>query len=133
MRGLVVQFAGVVMVLSAVAHGPLGWRSLGAELARVGVPADLSGALAVGWWFGSAMMLACGGIALVAGARLRRGDRSGVVPVLIVAAAYVGFGAAAYVARDFAPFFFLFIVTGLLAGLPVLGRTSVRSGGDRAP
>jgi hypothetical protein len=129
MRGIAVQLAGVVMLLSAFAHGPLGWRTLGPELARAGTPPDLIGAMTVGWWFGSAMMLACGGVTWVAGSRLRRHDRSGVVPVLIVALAWVLFGLAAMVYRSFNPFFLLFVGTGLLAGVPALGRTRVRGTG----
>lgn len=126
MRSILVMIAGALMVLSAFAHGPLGWRALGPELAKAGVPADLLGAMAIGWWFGSAMMLASGAVALVAGTRLQRGDRSGAVPALIVATAWVGFGLAALVYRHGSPFFLLFIVTGLLAAVPLLGpaRTS---------
>lgn len=111
--------AGVLMLLSAGAHGMIGWPAMSEGLKQVHAPADLAGGLAAGWHWGSVAMLAFGLIVLAAALRLRRGDTSLNGPVMVIAACYILFGLAAYVARDHEPFFFLFVATGLLAGLPV--------------
>lgn len=118
--------AGLLMLLSAAAHGMLGWPAMSQGLAQAGAPPDLAGGLAVGWYWGTLAMLAFGLIVLAAALRLRRGDPSLNAPVLVIAVSYVFFGLAAFVARDNEPFFFLFVATGLLAGLPVAGPASRR-------
>lgn len=127
MRSTLLIVAGVVMLASAVAHGALGWPSIKAGLDAAGAGPDLAGALSVGWYWGSASMVAFGIVTAAAGFRLRRGDRSGLPAVGAIAACYVGFGAAAFVLRDLNPHFLLFVATGLLAGLPALGAENSAS------
>ena len=122
MKSILVLSAGALMVLSSAAHAFLGWPPLRGDLKSAGVAESLMGALAVGWYFGSVAMLAFGAITLRSGLLLRRGDRSGVTPVRIIAACYVVFGVITFVSRNFNPHFLVFIVTGLLAGIPVLGK-----------
>jgi len=122
MRSYAVLLAGALMMLSAAAHGALGWPAMKAELDRVGAGADLAGGLAAGWYFGSVAMAGFGVIVLLGGLRLRKGDPSGTASILAVAACYVSFGLAAYILLEFNPHFLLFVATGLLAGVPVLGR-----------
>jgi hypothetical protein len=122
MRHALVLAAGALMEVSSIAHAGLGWPMMARALRDAGLDADLTGALAAGWIFGSVAMLGFGGIVLQAGVRMRRGDPSGIPAVRIIAAAYVLFGAGAFVLRDFNPHFLLFVGTGLLAGLPLLGR-----------
>jgi len=121
MRALLVMVAGAVMLLSAGAHAGLGWPVMKSALRDAGAPADLTGALAAGWLFGSVAMAVFGIITLMCGARLKRADRSGVAVIMVIAAGYLLFGLAAFITHDFNPHFLLFVVTGLLAGLPVLG------------
>lgn len=121
MKSILVLAAGALMVLSSFAHGILGWPPLQSELRRAAAGEDLLGALAVGWYFGSVAMLTFGGIVLVSGLRLKRGDRSGVAPVRFIAVCYLLFGLAAFFSRNLNPHFLLFVFTGLLAGIPVLG------------
>jgi len=120
MRGVLVLAAGVLMLLSSVAHGALGWPAMRAELGRAGAGDDLTGALAAGWYFGTASMAAFGVIVVIGGLRLRRGDRSGIPVILVVAACYLVFGLWAFLLHDFNPHFLLFVATGLLAGVPAL-------------
>lgn len=119
MRSVVLMVAGMLMVLSSAAHGMLGWPAMRQALLQAGAGADLVGALAAGWHFGTASMAAFGVIVITAAARLRRGDLSGAIFVKAVAACYVIFGAATFVARAYNPHFLLFVVTGVVAWLPV--------------
>ena len=128
MRSVLVLIAGVVMLLSSLAHGLVGWPMMRGLLRDGGAGEDLIGALAVGWYFGSVAMVAFGSIAIVAALRLRRGDRSGVAPGRLIALCYVLFGLAAFLSRGFNPHFLLFVATGLLAGLPLSGGAAVRRG-----
>jgi hypothetical protein len=112
------------MLLSAAAHAGLGFPSLRPALQSAGVPGDVTGALAIGWYWGSAAMAAFGVITLVSGRKLWRGDVSLVPALLAVAGCYLIFGAVAFVQDDFNPHFLLFMATGLQAGLPVLIRRS---------
>jgi len=121
MRPILALIAGVFMLLSSLAHGLLGWPAMRGELAKVGAATDLAGALGAGWLFGSASMVAFGAIVIVAALRLRRGDRSGVFALRAIAASYLAFGAAAFVARGFEPFFLNFVVIGALAAAPAFG------------
>ena len=104
--------SAALLILSALAHAFLGWPAMSAALAEVGAGADLSGALAVGWYFGSMAMLVFGLIVL--GITIRRGDPR---PVRFIALGYLAFGLTAWLTRDLSPHFLLFIVTGALLAL----------------
>ena len=114
--------AGSLMLLSAAAHAGLGWPSLRPPLESAGVASDVTDALAIGWYWGSAAMAAFGVITLVSGWKLWRGDMSLVPALLAVAGCYLLFGAVAFVRADFNPRFLLFVATGLQAGAPALIR-----------
>lgn len=122
MKGVLVIVAGVLMILSSVAHAVLGWAAMRQELQAAGAPLGLVGGLSVGWHFGSVAMATFGLILILCGSRLRRHDRSALAPVRVIAAAYVLFGLAAYFARHFNSHFLIFVALGALAGLPVLSR-----------
>jgi hypothetical protein len=124
MRSVVLMIAGTLMVLSAAAHGMLGWPAMRQALLQTGAGADLVGALGAGWHFGTASMAAFGAIVIVSASRLRRGDPSGAVFVKAVAACYVIFGTATFVVRGYNPHFLLFVLTGVLAWLPVAALKS---------
>ena len=121
MRAYIVIAAGVIMVLSSAAHGLLGWPAMRTELNKIGAAQDLSHALATGWYFGSVAMLAFGLITILSGLRLKRNDRSGASTLAIIAAGYIVFGTCALVQSGFNTHFLLFILTGVLAGAPLLG------------
>jgi hypothetical protein len=127
MRPVLALIAGAFMLVSSLAHGLLGWSAMRGELAKVGAPADLVGGLRAGWLFGSASMAAFGAIVLVSALRLRRGDLSGVFALRVVALCYLVFGAAAFVALGFEPFFLSFVATGALAGASALGSGAGRT------
>ena len=127
MRAILVMIAGGFMILSAFAHGFGGWSVMRRELAGVGAKPELVGNLGAGWLFGSAAMATFGTIVVTAALRLRRGDRSGVVALRTIAACYVIYGSAAFIALGNEPFFLiLFVTPGLLAGLPTFGDARAR-------
>jgi len=109
------------MVLSAGAHGALGWPGLATALHEVNAPPDLVTSLAIGWYLGMAAMLAFGLIVFVAGRRLWQGDHTAATYVWPIAAVYLLFGLGALFATAFNPFFMLFVGTGVLTGLPLIG------------
>ncbi|HSR15793.1 MAG TPA: hypothetical protein VLL51_08575 [Gemmatimonadales bacterium] len=121
MRSAIVQLAGVLMLLSALAHGLMGWPAMAAELAQTAASPDLVAGLGAGWLWGSVAMAVFGTITLGAGARLRHGNRSGIPALLAIGLGYVAFGGWAFAARDFEPFFLLFVLTGIMAAGPVVG------------
>lgn len=116
-RRLIGIVIGVLIVLSAVAHSALGGATLRAALVAAGVPDDLLRGVLVGWHFGGAAMLAFGAIVLHTFARPAKAGVS-LVPVRIIATAYLLFGVAALVVSDFDPFFLVFIAPG--AGLALV-------------
>ena len=49
--------AGLILIVSAYMHTVLGWRAMGAELAKTNAPADLVLGLEIDWKFGGPLML----------------------------------------------------------------------------
>jgi hypothetical protein len=111
--------AGGFMVASAFTHGFGGWPNLRGAMERAGVEAAHVGSLRVGWWFGSAAMVALGVIVIAQSLSALRGGPVSRPTVAVVALMYIAFGAWAFVVRDMNPFFLMFIATGLLV-LPLL-------------
>jgi hypothetical protein len=114
------SLAAVLMLLSAPAHSLLGWPELRAELGRTGAPADLVRALQIGWHFGGLAMAAFGAITLHVFRSPVRDGLPSTGPAWVVAALYLGFGAAALLLTGFDPFFLVFIVPGALVLLGLL-------------
>jgi hypothetical protein len=113
--------AGIMLVLSAAAHSFLGGPRVDAELGAAGVPPPLRLSLRVGWQFGGAAMLALGVMLVVLFARRLRGERIPSFPAAITAATYLAFGAwGLWISGN--PFFFIFIVPGLLMAAALAGR-----------
>lgn len=127
MKPILALIAGVFMLLSSLLHGLMGWPVVHGELAKVAAGAELVGVLGAGWLFGSAAMAALGAIVIVAALRLRRGDGSGVFALRFIALGYLVFGAAAFLAQGFEPFYLNFVATGALAGVPALGSGASRA------
>jgi Na+/proline symporter len=120
--------AGLLLMMSSLAHSFLGWPQIRPELVAAGVPDDLVGALAAGWHFGGVAMVAFAAIVLMAWRRARRGDVAGLEAVGVVAAAYIVFGTTAFVLRSFAPFFLVFIAPGVALAVCAWGRVREHPG-----
>jgi hypothetical protein len=122
LRSILGLIAGVILVLSSGAHTLLGWQALGAELAKTNTPAELVTGLEIGWKWGGAAMLAFG-IAVIATFLQRyRGEPASTFVPAIVSVVYLAFGAWALVHSNYDPFFFIFIVPGVLLALASTGR-----------
>ncbi len=88
----------------------------------MGTPSELRIDVAAVWFFSSVSMGAFGLASLVAGHRLRRGDRSGVTVLRIIGVAYVLYGAAAFVLTGYNPhFLIMFVLPGSLLAGPTFG------------
>jgi TRAP-type C4-dicarboxylate transport system permease small subunit len=119
-RPVLGSIAGALMLLSAVPHGVLGWPAMRDQLAGAGVAGELLDGVRMGWLFGSVMM-AGAGVALLLLFRARQRDaRASLTPALALGAAYAGFGVWAFVASGLEPFWFAFIVPGVLACVAAL-------------
>lgn len=119
--------SGAVLVLGGLAHAFMGWPPLHTALAEAGVDRGLVGALAVGWYFGSVSMLTFGAIVLVSVRHTRPGTGGGFSAPWLISAAYIGFGIAAYVLRDFNRHFLIFVLSGLLVALYASLASRMRS------
>jgi hypothetical protein len=122
-RAVVGFVVGVLMLLSAAAHGFMGWPVLSAELARTTAPPDLVAGLGIGWWFGSAAMAAFAAIVLHLAWQLWRGRPASLVPAVAIGVAYLTFGAAAIAHHGASPPMVSFVVLGAL----LLGIAARRS------
>lgn len=110
-------FTALVLFASAAAHALVGWPQLRRSLDAAGLDAAVIGALAVGWIFGSASMLAFGGIVVHQAVRRSRGREVHPAPLGVISVVYLVYGLSAYLLRDLNPHFLLFVVTGVLVGL----------------
>lgn len=122
LRSILGLFAGVILVLSSGAHTFMGWQALGAELAKTNAPAELVTGLEIGWKWGGAAMLVFGMTVVATFLKRYRGDPASTFVPALVSVAYIGFGAWALVHSNFDPFFFTFIVPGVLLALASTGR-----------
>ena len=114
LRSILGLIAGTLMILSAGMHSFLGWKALSAELAKAQVPAELTAALAAGWTFGGAAMLAFGCIVIALFVRRLKGEAVALWPAIVIGTTYVAFGAWALAANNFDPFFLVFVIPGTL-------------------
>lgn len=113
LRTVLGLIAGAILVLSSAAHSLLGWKGLRARLETAQAPPDLILGLAAGWHFAGGAMLAFGLIVLAIFAKRLRGEAVSSLPALIIAILYLISGAWAMAATG-NPFFFIFIVPGLM-------------------
>ena len=113
--------AGVMLVLSSAAHSLLGWPVQAAELAKTTTPADLATGLEIGWKWGGVAILTFGVIVLATFTKRWRGERVWMLPAALAGVAYLAFGAWALYRSNFDPFFFVFIVPGVLLAIAVSG------------
>ena len=113
-RAVLGLIASLIVILSSATHSFLGWSWLRGQLAAARVPPDLTFGLKVGWQFGGVAMLAFGLILLALFVKRLRGESVSSLAAVVVAVAYLGFGVWAFFASGFDPFFFIFIVPGIL-------------------
>lgn len=111
-RANLVTAAGVILVLSSIAHTFLGWGDIAPRLA--GVDSDLVFGLRAGWYFAGVSMLAFGLIAITTGAEMRRSLAPSQGTLLIIGASYTVFGLWALATSGLDPFFLLFLGPGLM-------------------
>jgi len=120
-----------LLLLSSGAHGVLGWKMLHAALVDIAAPPDIVRTVAIGWFLGSAAMVAFGLVVLSAWRRARRGDGSGLQAAAIVAAVYLLFGLGAFLFSGFnTHFLLLFMIPAGLLGWAV--RAALPSAGKEA-
>ena len=122
MRHRIVVILGVLIALLCIPHAFIGLPDLWRQLTAAGVDADLRGALAVGWSFGSLTMLTLGLVViwcgLDGGALARR-------CALTVGVAYMAFGVGATLYHGFGPHLLAFFLIGLsLSGVTARWRTN---------
>ena len=112
-RKAVGVIAGLMILISALAHAFLGWPAMAEALDDVitddAGAVDLLGALAVGWYFGSMAMVVFALIVL----RMALRDAD-TCAGRFIAVGYLVFGLAAWLARDFNPHFLIFVAIGAL-------------------
>ena len=105
--------AGILLLISALAHAVFGWPAMAEALDDVitddAGAVDLLGALAVGWHFGSMAMVVFALIVLRIA--IREAD---ACSARFIGIGYLVFGVAAWLARDFDPHFLVFVATGTL-------------------
>ncbi|MBI3789706.1 MAG: hypothetical protein HY275_02375 [Gemmatimonadetes bacterium] len=112
LRSLVGFTAGGVMVASGLAHSVLGWPAVQAALRNADAPAVAG--LAVPWHFAGVAMVTLGALAVLCVLRAVRGEAALLMPVRVVAIAYLLFGAAGLVLIRPDPTFLLFLVPGAM-------------------
>ncbi|HET9269130.1 MAG TPA: hypothetical protein VFO31_13240 [Vicinamibacterales bacterium] len=115
--------AGVMLLASSVAHTWLGWKGLAAQLSRTNVPPALQSGLHIGWAFGGAAMVILGVIVIATFVGRLRGAKPSLMPVVVIAVAYMAFGAWA-IAESGGDLRLLgvFVVPGALLGIAANGQ-----------
>jgi hypothetical protein len=126
MRSAFLILGGVLLIAGAFVHAFAGWPPLRGALESHGCTVGLIGAVAATWTFGSVAMLTFGFLILCDGMRLLRGSRVTVAAAPAIGAACLCFGAVAWLLRDLDPTFLVFVLIGLVIGLPCLVRTATR-------
>ena len=112
---------GILLLLSAAAHGFAGWSAMREGLAETDASEDLTQAIGIGWLYGGAAMLAFGVLVLQAWWWARAGKAGAAAIAGWISLLYLGFGGWAYVTSSFNPHFFAFLVPGVLLAVAWLG------------
>ena len=106
---------GALFLVSSAMHGVVGWKVMAGELAKASAPADLTSTLATGWTWGGVAMLAFAVIVLGTFLAVARGRAPSMLPVRVIGAAYLLFGAGALLHEPQGLFYLgLFAVPGAL-------------------
>ncbi len=124
MRNIIGLIVGGMLILSGAAHSLLGGRQIQNDMTKAQVPSDLAFGLKVGWHFGGVSMLVLGIITIMLFAKRLRGTDVSTFPAIVIALAYLCFGAWALLSSSFNPFYLAFIVPGILLVLAGWTRSS---------
>ena len=124
-RSILGLVAGATMMLSSAAHSLLGWKLLRAALEKARAEHELISALALGWRFGGAAMLAFGFIVVALFRHRLLGSAVNLKPAIVIGTTYVVYGVWALTVSRFDPFFLVFVVPGLMVLLASFGRREV--------
>lgn len=119
---------GALMFIGGVAHALAGWPALSAALDAQHVDPDLIAAIAIGWMFGSAAMLALGIIVIVGFPAVRRGAASSRKGPFVAGAAYLVFGSCALLYRFPNLHFLPFIIVGAILCASLLAYPGSEAG-----
>jgi hypothetical protein len=122
LRNVLGLMVGVFLVLSSAAHSFMGWQAIGAELAKTNTPAELVAGLEIGWKWGGAAMLVFGVIICAVFLKRYRGEPVPTTGPALVSVSYIAFGAWALMHSNYDPFFFIYIIPGVLLALASTGR-----------
>jgi hypothetical protein len=121
-RSIVGWVAGAAMIASSVMHSVLGWKFLKAGLRKARVDHELIRALAMGWHFAGAAMVAFGFIVVALFTHRLKGSTVSLRPAIVIGTTYVVYGAWALAVSGFDPFFSIFVVPGLMVLVASVGR-----------
>lgn len=116
-RAVFGMMTGILLILSSLAHAFLGWPPIKSALTSFNVDQGLIGAITIGWYFGSVAMFVFGIIVFNNGLKVFRGDTVTRGTLYVIAIAYIIFGLAAFIVRDYNPHFLFFIAIGSLVGI----------------
>ena len=114
--------AGGVLALSSGAHSFLGWPEIEKQLKATNAPSDLLVGMNIAWQFSGLAMLTFGLIAMTLFLKRLRGELVTLLPSTIIGVAYVAVGIWAFATSNFEPFYFIFIVPGMLLSFASLLR-----------
>lgn len=109
--------AGTILILSAFAHAILGWKAMSEQLAQTNAPPDLVQGLQIGWVFGGPVMLVFGILCISTFLKRFRGEAAPTFAPVLIAIAYLAFGAWAAITTGGDPFFLIFIVPAVLLAI----------------
>lgn len=115
-RAILGLIVGSFLIVNSFVHSIMGWRALGSQLARGGVPQNLIEGIHIGWQFGGVGMLTFGIIAVAIFFQRLRGLLVSTLSTMIIGIVYLAFGAWALFASG-NPFFLILILPGSLLAL----------------
>lgn len=112
--------AGVVILLSGIAHSTLGLHELKQSIAQGEISPRLAGPQVVDWVFSGVAMMLLGVLVAGLSLELRKGRRSAWRQGVLIGMVYVVFGLWAYWYRSGNPHFLAFVLLGALLCAPLL-------------
>ena len=113
--------AGAFLLLSSFAHSVLGGRAMSEQMTAAGVPKDLSLGLQMGWYWGGVAMIVFGVTTIWTFGGIWRGQPRPLLPVRLIAAAYLAFGLVAFSTSGEGFFLAVFGIPGVLLLVAAVG------------
>ena len=127
LRAMLGLVAGLMLILSSVAHSLFGWKPLLADLEAASAPSGLVDSVTLGWHFAGAAMLAMGCIVSLLFTRRLAGEVVSSAPAVFIAILYIAFGGVALYLRGMDMSVLVFLVPGLLLALAAMPDRRRRS------